>query len=209
MLDSDVPERTKLVATTRDPLPSLAKVRQTTGTLFDVTPLSTLIPELIGDPSFLGRRIREAVQELSRQTLLITFHLPLENLKVAPDAILLKHADFVYGSLHCQGDRPVAMVEYVAKTCCSTIATVEHHLISQYQALHPDLLSSPITGRERTVLTLWRSGKSRDMIAADLVISHNTVKTHLQRLHRKLGGEEFWQMVVQAENMGLFHYLQC
>jgi DNA-binding NarL/FixJ family response regulator len=182
---------------------------RTDSDLFDLTRLTALIAQLSDDPLFLGRRLRDAVQQFSANTLFITFHLPLKALKAAPNAILLEHAAFIYGSLHSSDDYPMATVAHVARICSSSIATVEHQLISAFQMQHPELPIPPITGRERTVLTLRQAGKSRATIAADLVISPNTVKTHLQNLHHKIGGDDLWQMVARAREMGLFHYQQC
>jgi DNA-binding NarL/FixJ family response regulator len=66
----------------------------------------------------------------------------------------------------------------------------------------PDLLS-PLTGREREVLSLVGSGLSNDEISERLVISPATVKTHVHRLLTKLDARDRAQLVVLAYEGGL------
>ena len=44
-----------------------------------------------------------------------------------------------------------------------------------------------LTERESAVLNLLAEGRSQREIATSLFISHNTVKTHLKSVYRKLG----------------------
>jgi LuxR family maltose regulon positive regulatory protein len=47
-------------------------------------------------------------------------------------------------------------------------------------------LVEPLSLQEQRVLRLFVAGLSKPEIARELVISTNTVKTHLQRIYRKL-----------------------
>ena len=47
-------------------------------------------------------------------------------------------------------------------------------------------LVEPLSQQEQRVLRLFAAGLSREEIAGELIVSVNTVKTHLQRVYRKL-----------------------
>ncbi|MTD58320.1 response regulator [Amycolatopsis pithecellobii] len=60
-----------------------------------------------------------------------------------------------------------------------------------------------ITGREREVLALVAGGLSNDEIAAQLVISTATARTHVSRIMTKVGARDRAQLVVLAYESGL------
>src|SRR5262249_29704274 len=60
-----------------------------------------------------------------------------------------------------------------------------------------------LTEREREVLALVAAGASNDEIAAHLVISIHTVKTHLTHIFGKLGASSRTQAVAHARRLGL------
>ncbi|MEU4544762.1 response regulator transcription factor [Nonomuraea dietziae] len=62
---------------------------------------------------------------------------------------------------------------------------------------------SPLTNREREVLALVGRGMSNDEIAARMVISPFTAKTHVSRAMVKLGARDRAQLVVLAYESGL------
>ncbi|HEX8347647.1 MAG TPA: response regulator transcription factor [Actinoplanes sp.] len=62
---------------------------------------------------------------------------------------------------------------------------------------------APLTDREREVLALVGRGLSNSELAARLVISHATAKTHVARIFAKLGVRDRAQLVVLAYESGL------
>jgi DNA-binding NarL/FixJ family response regulator len=60
-----------------------------------------------------------------------------------------------------------------------------------------------LTARERQILALVGAGMSNHEIAADLVLSPLTAKTHVSRIMTKLGARDRAQLVVHAYETGL------
>jgi DNA-binding NarL/FixJ family response regulator len=60
-----------------------------------------------------------------------------------------------------------------------------------------------LTDREREVMALAASGLSNDEIAAELIVSPATAKTHVSRAMIKLGARDRAQLVVAAYETGL------
>ena len=68
-------------------------------------------------------------------------------------------------------------------------------------AVHPRL--DALTDREREVLMMVGLGMSNEDIAGRLVLSHHTVKTHVNRTMTKLGAHDRAQLVIHAYESGL------
>jgi LuxR family maltose regulon positive regulatory protein len=71
---------------------------------------------------------------------------------------------------------------------------------------HDGELASPdvaLTGREVTVLQLLTSSLTLPEIASELFVSHNTVKTHVRSLYRKLGVSKREDAVRVAATLGV------
>lgn len=62
-----------------------------------------------------------------------------------------------------------------------------------------------LTQRESEVLALLVSGHSNKGVAAKLVVSEDTVKTHIRGLYRKLGVQDRAGAIAVALREGLFH----
>ena len=86
--------------------------------------------------------------------------------------------------------------------------TVTRRLVSEFARLRPTMPSRPdalaeLTPRETEVLRLVAEGLSNGEIAERLVVSDETVKTHVSRILTKLGVRDRTQAVVAAYESGL------
>lgn len=68
----------------------------------------------------------------------------------------------------------------------------------------PSVFTEPLTGRERTVLRYLASTLSNAEIAAELVVSVNTVKTHQRSVYRKFGVSNRRDAVERGRRLELF-----
>jgi DNA-binding NarL/FixJ family response regulator len=84
---------------------------------------------------------------------------------------------------------------------------VTRRLISEFVARPPDAVAAvgmeTLTNREREVVALVAHGLSNDEIAAAMVLSPATAKTHVSRAMIKLGARDRAQLVVFAYQTGL------
>ncbi|MDU0257262.1 response regulator transcription factor [Streptomyces sp. PU10] len=85
--------------------------------------------------------------------------------------------------------------------------SVTRTLIGEFVARPPDRATAPgldtLTRREREVTALVARGLSNEEIAAHMVISPLTAKTHVSRAMTKLGARDRAQLVVFAYESGL------
>jgi DNA-binding NarL/FixJ family response regulator len=87
--------------------------------------------------------------------------------------------------------------------------TVTRRLISEFARLRPRSATQPaaalatLTPRETQVLRLVAEGLSNPEIAAQLVVTEETIKTHVSRVLSKLGLRDRTQAVVTAYESGL------
>jgi DNA-binding NarL/FixJ family response regulator len=84
---------------------------------------------------------------------------------------------------------------------------VTRRLISEFVARPPDAVAAGgmemLTNREREVVAMVAHGLSNDEIAAAMVLSPTTAKTHVSRAMVKLGARDRAQLVVFAYQAGL------
>lgn len=69
----------------------------------------------------------------------------------------------------------------------------------------PDQRLDALTSREREVMHLIAAGRTNDEIAAQLVVSPLTAKTHVSRIMAKLGARDRSQVVVMAYEYRMVH----
>lgn len=85
--------------------------------------------------------------------------------------------------------------------------SVTRRLIAEFATLTKKTVSAPdlkaLTEREREVMALVATGLSNDEIAARLIVSPATAKTHVSRAMVKLGARDRAQLVVFAYESGL------
>jgi DNA-binding NarL/FixJ family response regulator len=100
----------------------------------------------------------------------------------------------------------IAAVRIVAAGEALLAPAITRRLIEQFVRSAPAPTPpgfEELTPRELEVLTLVARGLANGEIAAELVLSEETVKTHVKRLFRKLGLRDRVQAVVVAYEAGL------
>lgn len=105
-------------------------------------------------------------------------------------------------------DRLEDAIEIVAAGEALLAPVVTARLIEEHVRRPPPVDDVPpelaeLTPREREVLILIARGLSNDEIADDLVVSHSTVKSHINRILSKLELTSRAQVVVTAYESGL------
>ena len=82
-----------------------------------------------------------------------------------------------------------------------TMQLIEHYRTAPAGGIGLRPVRSPLTDREWEVLDLLSGGASNEDIARALVLSTETVRTHLKKLYRKLGVRSREEAVRAAERM--------
>lgn len=100
-------------------------------------------------------------------------------------------------------ERLVAGIRTAAAGDVLVDPAVTRHLLGMASAPPDPIAAARLTPREVEVLTLLASGLSNAEVAARLVVSETTVKTHVARLLAKLGARDRLQAVVWAHEHGV------
>jgi DNA-binding NarL/FixJ family response regulator len=144
-------------------------------------------------------RLLTALEPAPRVLVLTTFDLDeyvYESLRAGASAFLLKDAP---------EQQLLAAVRVVADGGSLFAPSVTRRLVEQFarrQAPAPPALAE-LTTREQEVLRLVARGRSNAEIAAELVVSAHTAKTHVASILRKLDLRNRVQAVVLAYETGL------
>ncbi|WP_163506288.1 response regulator [Fodinicola acaciae] len=124
--------------------------------------------------------------------------------------------EYVYGALRSgasgflvKDTEPMELihaVRVVARGDALIAPSVTRRLIAEFASRTKPLPAAPVAGltdREREVMTLVATGLSNDEIAARLMLSPATAKTHVSRIMTKLGVRDRAQLVVLAYEAGM------
>ena len=167
----------------------------------DVVLMDIRMPVLDGIEA--TRRICDAVGDSAARVLILTtFDLDeyvYDALQAGASGFLLKDAP------------PEALfdaVRVVAAGDALLAPAITRRLIAEFARLRPSLRVRPthldaLTRRELEILGLIAAGLSNHEIAGRLVLSNETVKTHVSHVLRKLGLRDRAQAVVAAYESGL------
>jgi DNA-binding NarL/FixJ family response regulator len=162
----------------------------------DVVLMDIRMPVLDG---ITATRLLTALEPAPRVLVLTTFDLDeyvYESLRAGASAFLLKDAP---------EQQLLAAVRVVADGGSLFAPSVTRRLVEQFarrQAPAPRALAE-LTTREQEVLRLVARGRSNAEIAAELVVSAHTAKTHVASILRKLDLRNRVQAVVLAYETGL------
>ncbi|MFF0309501.1 response regulator [Streptosporangium sp. NPDC004379] len=146
------------------------------------------------------RAILEADGPKPKVLILTTFDLDdyvYEALRAGASGFLLKDAS---------AQQLAEAVRVVASGDALLAPSVTRRLISEFARVgprRPRARPADITERETEVLTLIAQGRSNQEIAGQLVLSEQTVKTHVGRILAKLGLRDRAQAIVYAYESGL------
>jgi len=182
--------------------------------------------EVVGEAAD-GREAIEQARALAPDVVLMDVRMPnLDGIEAtrrivgeaeAPRVIVLTTFDedeYVFGALRAGAsgfllkdapeDQLVAAIRVAADGGSLFAPSVTRRLIERF-AGHSDPPAglADLTDREREVLTLVARGLSNAEIAAELIVSETTVKTHVARMLMKLGLRDRVQAVVLAYEAGI------
>ena len=149
------------------------------------------------------RKLANLAHDGPRILILTTFDLDeyvYDALRAGASGFLLKDVT---------AERLFDAVRVVAAGDALLAPAITRRLISEFARLQPqpaipsrETLAA-LTPRERQVLRLVAAGRSNQEIAAQLIVTEETVKTHVSRVLSKLGLRDRTQAVITAYESGL------
>ncbi|GAA4683247.1 response regulator [Phytohabitans rumicis] len=148
---------------------------------------------IVADPGLVATRI----------VILTTFELDeylFEALRVGASGFLVKDTEPVE---LLRGVRAVAAGDALLSPGVTRRLIAEFAGRGGVRPATPELSLDQLTDREREVMALVGAGLSNEQIAARLVVSPATAKTHVSRAMVKLGARDRAQLVVYAYEAGL------
>jgi DNA-binding NarL/FixJ family response regulator len=192
----DAEEDLEVVGEAADGREAVARIRELKP---DVVLMDIRMPELDGIEA------TRAVSDLDgvRVLMLTTFDLNeyvYEALRAGASGFLLKDVP---------PEQLVAGIRVVAEGEALLAPSITKRLIQEFAAAAPSTPAAPpagldeLTERELEVFKLMARGLSNAEIAAELVVSETTVKTHVARVLMKLGLRDRVQAVVLAYESGV------
>ena len=165
----------------------------------DVILMDIRMPNLDGLQA--TRRIVGSVPDPPRVIVLTTFDLDeyvYDALRAGASGFLLKDAP---------EDQLVAAIRVAADGGSIFAPSITRRLIERFATISPSTRSSSeferLTPRETEVMRLLARGLSNGEIAATLVVTEHTAKTHVAHILEKLGVRDRVQAVVLAYESGL------
>ncbi|MFI1825192.1 response regulator [Streptomyces sp. NPDC020412] len=170
-------------------VPLVAKLRP------DVVLMDVRMPGMDGIEA--TRRLRAELDEPPKVVVITTFESDqyvYEALRAGADGFVLKRAP---------SDRIARAVHLVATDDSLLFPDAVRRLVTARPASAVPPLPLPLTGREQDTLRLMAKGLSNPEIAQRLVVSLETVKTHVSNVLMKLEAQNRTQAVVMAYESGL------
>jgi len=167
----------------------------------DVVLMDVRMPAMDGIEA--TRQLADLGQDAPRIIILTTFDLD----EYVYDALCAGASGFLLKDV--TAERLFDAVRVVAAGDALLAPAITRRLISEFARLRPqpgapsaDALAA-LTPRETQVLRLVAAGRSNQEIAAQLIVTEETVKTHVSRVLSKLGLRDRTQAVVTAYESGL------
>ena len=165
----------------------------------DVVVMDVVMPELDGISA--TRQIRKAIPE--QLVIVLTGagddddELGLQALRVGASGFLSK--DLEIGALPRTLEGVRAGEAAVSRKMVRTLIDRLRATPTGSTGMRP--VKSPLTAREWEVIDMLKAAKSTERIADELVLSTETVRSHVKNIHRKLGVRTREEAVLAADRM--------